>query len=218
MSDPGGRGFDKGRIQALSDGVFSIVMTLLVLELISIEVTGAGSSAELHKALLELWPKVLSYAISFAVAAVFWVAQHGDLHHMSHTDNRYLWLNIFFLFWISLLPFSAALLGEHHQYAIAVVLYGCNMILATVALNISWRYAVHSRRLVKSDLDVRVIRQAHRRLLLGLPIYLLGIGLAFFSPHLSYLIYVLVAILYVLAGIVPQRLRIRSLAPASDED
>lgn len=215
MTDLNGRGFDKGRLQSLSDGVFAIVMTLLVLELISIEVTGAGSAAELHKALLELWPKVLSYAISFAVAGVFWVAQHADLHHLSHTDNRYLWLNLFFLFWISFLPFSAALLGEHHQYEVAAIIYGCNMILATLALNIGWRYAVHHHRLVKPDLDVRIIRRAHRRLLLGQPIYLLGIGVAFYSPHASYLIYVVVAILFVLAGIIPGRFR--ALSPVGGE-
>ncbi len=216
MADPYGRGYEKGRLQSLSDGVFSIVMTLLVLELISLEVTGAGSAAELHHALLGLWPKVLSYAISFAVAGVFWVAQHADFHHLAHTDNRYLWINIFFLFWISLLPFSAALLGEHHQYTVAVVIYGCNMILATLTLYAGWRYAALNHRLVKPDLSALVIRQAHRRLLLGLPIYLVGIGIAFHSPHASYLVYVLVAILYVVAGIIPGRLRIRALSPVDD--
>jgi uncharacterized membrane protein len=218
VADSPGRGFDKGRLQSLSDGVFSIVMTLLVLELISIEVTGAGSASELHKALLGLWPKVLSYVISFAVAGVFWVAQHADLHHLTHTDNRYLWISIFFLFWISLLPFSAALLGEHHQYAVAVIIYGCNMIFATLTLHIGWRYAVQAHRLVKPDLSSPVIRLAHRRLLLGTPIYLLGIGLAFYDPHASYLVYVIMAILYVLAGVIPDRLRIRPLSPIDDSD
>ncbi|MBS1214489.1 MAG: hypothetical protein H6R26_3106 [Proteobacteria bacterium] len=154
MAEISSRGFDKGRLQSLSDGVFSIVMTLLVLQVISNEVLNANSSAELHQALLELWPKVLSYIISFAVAGVFWVAQHADLHHLRHTDDRYLWISILFLFWISLLPFSAALLGEHHQY----------------------------------------------------------------HPHISYFIYVLMAILYILAGIIPARLRIRSLNPTEDAD
>jgi uncharacterized membrane protein len=218
VTDPQGRGFDKGRLQSLSDGVFSIVMTLLVLELISIEVTGAGSASELHQALLGLWPKVLSYVISFAVAGVFWVAHHADLHHLTRTDDRYLWFSIFFLFWISFLPFSAALLGEHHQYAVAVVIYGCNMIVATLALHIGWRYAVYNHRLVRPDLSPRAIRQAHVRLLMGPPIYVLGIGVAFYSPHVSYLVYVLMAILYVLAGIIPDRLRIRALSPVDDAD
>jgi uncharacterized membrane protein len=217
MADLNRHGFDKGRLQSLSDGVFSIVMTLLVLELISLEVTGAESATELHKALLSLWPKLLSYAISFAVAGVFWVAQHADLHHLTHTDNRYLWINIFFLFWISLLPFSAAMLGEHHQYSVAVVIYGCNMILASLTLHAAWRYAVHNHRLVKPDLSLSAIRQAHRRLLVGPPFYALGIGVAFYSPHASYLVYVLMAALYVVAGIVPGRLRIRALSREDDD-
>lgn len=216
MAEPNSRGFDKSRLQSLSDGVFSIVMTLLVLELISTEVTGAGSSEELHQALIGLWPKVLSYVISFAVAGVFWVAQHADLHRLTHTDTRYLWINIFFLFCISLLPFSAALLGEHHQYAVAVIIYGCNMILATLTLHIGWRYAAHSHRLVRPELSALDMKRAHARLLLGPPIYLLGIGVAFHSPHASYLIYVLMAILYVVAGIIPDRLRIRALNLVDD--
>jgi uncharacterized membrane protein len=216
MAEFPGLGFDKGRLQSLSDGVFSIVMTLLVLELISTEVTGAGSAAELHQALLGLWPKALSYAISFTVAGVFWVAQHADLHRLTHTDDRYLWLSMFFLFWISLLPFSAALLGEHHYYTVAVILYGGNMILATLALHLGWRYAVYRHRLVRPDLSPLAIRQAHRRLLIGPPFYLLGIGIAFYSPHASFVVYVLMAILYVLAGIIPSRLRIRALSPMDD--
>lgn len=217
-SEFNGRGFDKGRLQSLSDGIFSIVMTLLVLELISNEMTTAGSAAELHKALLELWPKALSYAISFVVAGVFWVVQHGDLHRLTHTDNRYLWFSIFFLFWISLLPFSAALLGEHHQYTVAVVLYACNMILASLTLHLSWRYAAYNHRLIRSDLNPLTMRRAHVRLMVGLPFYLLGMGIAFYRPYISYVIYVLLAILYVLGGIIPGRLRIRAFSPPDEED
>ncbi len=218
MADTPHMGFEKSRLQSLSDGVFSIVMTLLVLELISNDVIGANSSSELHRALLGLWPKALSYVISFAVAGVFWVAQHADVHHLTHTDNRYLWISIFFLFWISLLPFSAALLGEHHQYAVSAIIYGFNMLLATLTLHIGWRYAVSGHRLVKTELSALYIKRAHRRLLLGPPIYLVGIATAFHNPHLSFLIYVLMAILYVLSGIIPDRLRIRALNPDEDAD
>jgi uncharacterized membrane protein len=218
MTDTHDWGFEKGRLQSLSDGVFSIVMTLLVLELISVEVTGANSASELHQALLSLWPKVLSYVISFAVAGAFWVAQHSDLHHLVHTNDRYLWISIFFLFWISLLPFSAALLGEHHQYAVSEVVYGFNMLLATLALHVGWRYAASKHRLIDPDLSQLIIRRSHRRLLLGPPIYLLGIVMAFYDPHTSFLIYVVMAILYVLAGIIPKKLRIRALNPTEDTD
>jgi uncharacterized membrane protein len=211
------RGFEKSRLQSLSDGVFSIVMTLLVLEVISNEVTGAASAPELHKALLDLWPKLLSYVISFVVAGVFWVAQLADLHHLTHTDNRFLWINILFLFWVSLLPFSAALLGEHHQYAVAAIVYGCNMIFASLTLHFSWRYAVQGHRLVSPDLSAVAIKQAHVRILLGPPIYLLGIGVAFYNPHASFILYVFVAILYVVAGIVPSRFRIKALSSFDDD-
>jgi uncharacterized membrane protein len=212
------RGFGKERLQALSDGIFSIVMTLLVLELISDEVAAAKSEPELIDSLLDLWPKVVSYLISFAVAGAFWVAQHGDVHHLERTDARYLWLSIFFLFWISLLPFSSAMLGEHHQYAIAEILYGWNMILASLSLHLTWWYAVR-HRLLLPGLNSDAIRRAHRRLLLGPPIYLLAIGLAHVNPHTSYALYVITAVLYVIAGIIPDRLRVKALRnPLDDPD
>jgi uncharacterized membrane protein len=216
MSDADTRGFEKSRLQALSDGVFSIVMTLLVLELLSDAVLGAKSEADLHQALIDLFPKILSYMISFTVAGVFWVAQHADLHHVQRTDGRYLWFTIFFLFWISLLPFSAALLGEHHRYPVAVIIYGCNMIVATLTLHLGWLYATRRNRLVRSDLSRHSIRQAHVRLLIGPPVYVLGIVIAFSSPHSAYVVYVLMAILYVVAGIIPNRLRIRAFASEDD--
>ena len=135
MTNPSTYNFDKGRLQSLSDGVFAIVMTLLVLNLIGDEVLGAKSAGELHSVLLELWPKIISYVISFAVAARYWVAQHVMMHHVAHTDLRFIWLNILFLFWISWLPFSAALLGEHHQYAVGEIVYGVNMILIIVSMS-----------------------------------------------------------------------------------
>lgn len=189
--------FDKGRLQSLSDGVFAIVMTLLVLDLIEDDVLNAVSARELHGALLALWPKVISYAVSFAVAARYWVAQHVMTHYVAHTDLRFIWLNILFLFWISLLPFSAALLGEHHRYAVAEIVYGLNMLLIILSLNACWGYATRQAGLSAGDKAPDFLRKVRRRRLLAPLVYVLGILASPVNPHLTYAIYVGVAVLSV---------------------
>ena len=183
--------FDKGRLQSLSDGVFSIVMTLLVLNLITNEVLGARSAHELHGVLLALWPKIVSYIISFAVAARFWVAQHLLMHKVVVTDLRFMWLNMTFLFWVSLLPFSAAILGEHHQFAMGEIIYGVNMILIFLSLAGCWHRATHNPGLIEGELDRRFVRKLKARLWMAPLIYLVAIVTSFYSPHLAYLIYVI---------------------------
>lgn len=194
--------FDKGRLQSLSDGVFSIVMTLLVLNLITNEVLSARSAQELHGVLLALWPKIVSYIISFAVAARFWVAQHLLMHKVAVIDLRFMWLNMTFLFWVSLLPFSAAILGEHHQFAMGETIYGVNMILIFLSLSSCWSRAMNDPALIAGELDPRFLRKLRIRLWMAPLVYLLGILISLYSPHLAYLIYVINAFTAVLmAGV-----------------
>lgn len=194
--------FEKGRLQSLSDGVFSIVMTLLVLNLITTEVLGARSAQELHGVLLALWPKIVSYIISFAVAARFWVAQHLLMHKVAAIDLRFMWLNITFLFWVSLLPFSAAILGEHHQFAMGEIIYGVNMILIFLSLTGCWFRAMNDQALISGELDPRFLRKLKFRLWMAPLVYLLGIVISLYSPHMAYLIYVINAFTAVLmAGV-----------------
>jgi uncharacterized membrane protein len=194
--------FDKGRLQSLSDGVFSIVMTLLVLNLITSDVLGAKSAHQLHGVLLALWPKIVSYIISFAVAARFWVAQHLLMHKVAVIDLRFMWLNMNFLFWVSLLPFSAAILGEHHQYAMGEIIYGVNMILIFASLSGCWLRAIQDSALIRAELDQRFLRNLRFRLWMAPLVYLLGILISLYSPHLAYLVYVVNAFTAVLmAGV-----------------
>jgi uncharacterized membrane protein len=197
--------FEKDRLQALSDGVFSIVMTLLVLNLIDIDVLGAKTEADLHRLLTALWPKLISYIISFVIAARFWVAQHVLTHNMTQIDLRFIWLNALFLFFISMLPFSAALLGEHHQYAIAEIVYGANMIMSVGTLGACGHYAVSDGRLVKDDLSTEFSQVASRRILTAIVVYAIGIAISLVNPHAGYVMYVLAAFLSVLLPTIGKR-------------
>ena len=128
------------RISGLSDGLFAIVLTLLVLEL-KLPEPGSAGDAALYAALLELWPKLLSYLLTFLVVGLYWVAHHWDFAHIVRYDRRLLWLNLIFLSCVSLLPFTTALLGDHIG-AFSWRLYALNLSLIGVTLTAVWGYAV----------------------------------------------------------------------------
>jgi uncharacterized membrane protein len=122
---------------------------------------------------------------------------------MTHTNHQHLWINILFLFTISVLPFSAALLGIHYHYQLPVVIYGLNMIAASLALYLNWWYATSHDRLVPANLDPRIRTSIVRRLLTGPVIYLIAILLSFWSPPLSFLVFVITAVFYVVSQLLP---------------
>jgi uncharacterized membrane protein len=193
-----GGGLSKGRIEAFSDGVFAIVITLLIFEIKVPDVPRGASGRELEHALLQLWPKFLSYLISVVVVAIYWVAHHAIFHWIRRSDRTLLWINVLFLSVVVCIPFSAGLLGQYYNYQVALVFYGVNMVAAGLALYLLWWYATTGRRLVDSDIHPDVVRTAKVRILSGFFVYSVSIGLSFFSPTLSLLIYVLLPVLYIL--------------------
>jgi uncharacterized membrane protein len=114
----------RNRLEAFSDGVIAIVITLLVLE-IHVPQTGAGiSNAEMMRVLFRLAPSFVVYAISFAVCAVWWVSHHNFVHDLEQVDRALLWYNNLFLLWLAFLPFPTALLGQDPEQPLAAALYG----------------------------------------------------------------------------------------------
>jgi uncharacterized membrane protein len=128
---------NKQRIEAFSDGVFAVAITLLVL---NFKVTGL-SAAYLRVQVLAQWPHLLAYVLSFVIVGVYWVAHHNLFHFLAHTNRALLWLNNFFLMTIAFLPFPAGLLGEYPSAQISIVIYGCTLIAANTFLTLTWTYA-----------------------------------------------------------------------------
>ena len=192
-------GLSKHRIEALSDGIFAIAMTLLVLDVkmpkLPHEAVAAG---QLAPTLLALWPKFSGYITSFAVLGVFWVGHHSYVHFMKRTDRWLLWINLLFLMLVALVPFSTNLLGDYPRQKVAVVIYGCNIIALSLALCLMWRYATHKRRLVGRDLEPEIVRKGIQRTLGGAAIYGCAVILAFFNPTLSLILYAVIPVFYVL--------------------
>ncbi len=190
-------GLSTRRIEALSDGVFAIAMTLLILD---IRVPQLGSAHGLGAALIALWPKLVSYALSFVMVGVFWVGHHVEFNYVRRADRLSLWINILFLMCVAFVPFSASLLGEYWKSPLAVAVYGVNLMIVASLLWLHWRYATRGRRLVDDDLDQRVIRAGSRRTFASLPAYLLAIALSLADTRLGLLIFIAVPVMYILPG------------------
>jgi len=131
----------KSRIEALSDGVFSITMTLLVLKLEVPEVMHHSSNAEMLRQLLALGPEFATYVVTFLIAGGFWFLHHVTFHFIRHVDGVVLWLNLLFLMFVSLLPFSAGLMSHLLIHPVSQLFYFGNQLAIAVLLNAHWLYA-----------------------------------------------------------------------------
>jgi uncharacterized membrane protein len=207
-SGHGGRGggLATNRLEALVDGVFAVVMTLLVLDITVPSPTQPHAVAHLLQNLLALKPMVLSYALSFVIAGIYWVGHHNQFAYIRRTDRPLLWINILFLMCVAFIPFSAALLAAYPGQRIAVIIYGANLIVVGLVLYLHWWYATRNHRLVEADLDPHVVRLATTRILMAPVIYMGAIGLSFVNTAVSIGIYVLVPLLYILPGRIDRHL------------
>lgn len=190
-------GLSTTRIEAFSDGVFAIVITLLILDIRLPNLSEATVASELPRRLLALWPKVIAYAISFIIVGIYWVTHHNMFHYIRRSDRVLLWLNVLFLMCVAFIPFPASLLGQYGGQQVAVIIYGVCLILTGVALAALWWYATHRRRLVDDDIDPELVRLASRRILRAPVVYLISILLSFVSVNLSLVLYLLVPLLYI---------------------
>jgi uncharacterized membrane protein len=182
---------NKGRLEAFSDGVIAVIITIMVLEL----KTPHGIDL---RALRDLIPVLLSYVLSFVFVAIYWNNHHHMLHAVQHVDGSVLWANAHLLFWLSLVPFTTAWLAENSVATWPVAIYGIVLLFCAVAFTIL--HAVLVRRQGPDSMLARAVG-ADRKGRLSLALYVAGIGLAFIEPWLSIAIYVAVALLW----LVPDR-------------
>jgi uncharacterized membrane protein len=193
---------NKNRIEALTDGVFAVVMTLLVLDIsvpqisshYAIDSVAAGT--ELLKRLFDLWPKILSFGISFVILAIYWVAHHRQFHYIKQSNRTLIWINIMFLMATCLVPFSTSLLGEYREQEISILVYGGNSIVIASVLYVQWKYVTTSRhgRLLDENLDPIMKTTLSRRTLFGIIVYLIATGFSFVYTQLSPFLFAVVII------------------------
>lgn len=184
------------RIEALSDGVFAIVMTLLVFDL-SVPTMEEVAQIGLSAALAELLPNLFSYALSFLILGVFWVGHHNQFFYIRRADRTLLWINIVFLMCVALLPFTAPLAARFGEESLALIVYDLNLIFAGLALFWHWAYATRDSHLLSQPLDPLIRRRVNQRILLAPGLYGLALLVAIFAPTISFGIDILVPVLYI---------------------
>ena len=186
------------RLAALSDGLFAIAMTLLVLDL-RVPASGAiHNDLDLWRALVTLLPRFIPYFMSFLTLGIFWVGQQTQLNRFARSDRNLAWIHLGFLLAVSLMPFSTALLAEFITFRLALVVYWLNVLLLGVVLFGSWRYASRAG-LVKDDTTVDMSAAVERRIVIAQALYALGALLCVVSTYVSIAFIVLVQLNYVIA-------------------
>ena len=192
----------KGRLEAFSDGVFAIIITIMVLEL---KVPHGGDLASL----VPLIPKFLSYILSFVYLAIYWNNHHHLLHVTHRVTGGILWANLYLLFWLSLIPFATAWMGESHFKPATTALYGVPLLMAAIA------YWVLTRTILKAEGEGSILSRALGSDLKGrgsIVLYVAAIVLAYVHPAIAGAIYVLVALVW----IIPDRRIERALLEHED--
>ena len=203
------------RVEALSDGVFAIAMTILVLN-ISVPTAETVSADRLPDALRQVAPQVIVYIISFVNLGVLWVGHHNQYHFIVRADRWFLWINVLYLLLISFMPLATALLGHYPLHRVALVVYGTNLFAATLVLALHWHYATAGGRLVRSQLPPRVIGLAHRRILGSAGAYTIALGLSLMVPVLSLALFLAVPLFNVLPFTLDRHFRAESNMNVAD--
>lgn len=210
---------ETARLEAFSDGVFAVAITLLVL---NIKIPGIESSsekllsdAEVWRALLAQWPMLVAYVTSFATIGIMWLNHHRLFVHIRRTDTTLMLLNLLLLLIIVFIPVPTALLSEYltdtSQHAAAIVYTGTNFLMAC-CFNALWGYASYRGRLFGSKVDIHSATAISQQYFLGPLLYILIFALSFINVPLSILLCFILALYFAVPG---RALRLRRDARAS---
>ena len=178
----------KSRLEAFSDGVIAIIITIMVLEL---KVPHDASLA----ALAELWPVFLSYLLSFIIVGIYWNNHHHLLHSVKHVTGAVLWSNLYLLFWLSLMPFATGWMGENHFAKVPVVLYGLVLLMAGAAYYLLVQILIGAHG-SESELANRVGSDLKGKI--SVVTYLVAVPLAFVNVWIALALYASVALVWLI--------------------
>jgi uncharacterized membrane protein len=190
------RKLGKERLNALTEGVYAVVMTLMLLSVIEdIEAPGIDIN-HLPEILRELWPKFAAFFISFFVAGSLWIGDNVILDDVTHVDVRFLYLKMGNLLAVTLLGFSATLLGEHPQHWLVEVLYGLNMIVMYLGVWLSVRYALRNGLMERRQDNENLLQGIRRRMLIAAFGFTAATLLAFFNPLYSFRLFIVLGLFF----------------------
>ena len=188
-------GLTTTRIEALSDGVFAIAMTILVLDFL---IPTNLNPEELIKNLAHLWPHFIAYYLSFIALGIFWVSHSTQFYWIKRSNRSFLWLNIYFLLFIALIPFSTLILGEYSTQEIAIAIYGLNLIICAIFLNFQWNYATKRNKLTSNNLSHSTVRLIKMRTWFAIILYAVAILFSPISTTISIVIFLIGQVLAII--------------------
>jgi uncharacterized membrane protein len=190
------------RLAALSDGVFAVAMTLLVLDLRAPAIEAIHSEQDLWQSLATLSPRLIMYAMTFMTLGIFWVGQQTQLNHLARSNRSLTWIHILFLFAVSMTPFSTTLLAGFTAYRTALLAWWGNILLLGAALYFSWVCAAGSG-LLKHDVGPEISTAIKRRILIAQGLYAFGAALCVVNTYWSIGLIVAVQFYYAVAPRIP---------------
>lgn len=189
------RGLTTTRVEALSDGVFAIVLTLMVFQ---IRVPDVKTPQELWPRLLHQAPEFYSYAVSFVLVGIYWVAHHNMYHLVKRSTRPLLWMNLLFLMFVGFVPYSVALVGRYADVQRVMIIYGVHLMIISSLLFLQWWYVTRQKNLLVTPLNPEFIRSVDIKILQAPVVCVLAILTSFISVRGSYLLYLLTIVMYLL--------------------
>ena len=177
---------DQSRLISFSDNVLSVAITLLVFD---VRVPAGWTHLELRDAIPALAPRILSFALSFFVIGVFWVAHNNIFRAATHINRAIQWLNNLYLLTICLIPASAALLGQFSGQRAAVVLYGVNLLAVGLSMRWLWGYVIRINLERGAPINAQLQRSGKRRIGVGIILALIAVACGWINPWVSYAIF-----------------------------
>ena len=190
--------FSKSRVEAFSDGIFAIIITLLVLEIKVPHIDDYNSRSELLKALLGLLPKFVGWIISFFTIAVIWVNHHRIFKQIKQLDSGIFWWNALLLLWCTFIPFPTAVLGDYPDNKVSIILYGAVMALMGASFSFMRFYAIRKSELLDESVDLVMFRKGtYYSVIFGPVMYLTGVALGFVHPYLAFIIFLGIPVYFI---------------------
>ena len=186
-----------GRLEALGDGIFSIAMTILVLELKIPDVMG-NSWADFKTSLHDSWYSLLCYVISFIVLGIMWFGHRLMFEYIGKTDRYFIFLGVLFYMVVCLVPFSTRFLAKDTFKWYAILVYGLNLSLCNLTLYSQWLYGAGKIQLLHREIPKEIKKEAHVLFLLSPVVYSIAIIISFFAPLISIIIFIVTPILYLI--------------------
>lgn len=204
---------NKERVVAFSDGVIAIIITLMVLEIHLPHISNDLTSNEIWTELSTMIPSLLAYMASFYGLGIFWSNHHHFFYMLKHTDITLIWLNLNFLFWLSLIPLPTAFLAEHYDKAEATTIYGGMMLMSHFSIGLIVLYASR-KNLILDNYNKKAIKKILIMIFASCALWITAIIVGYYSTYISYIIILIIAIAYAL----PKNLELHDDIPAIEDN